>query len=164
MTSIESNAKFLQSVLQDREVSWVTAESCTGGQLAAIMARDPCLSAYLERGFVVYSIASKCELLNVPVADANRNGAVNAQVAIAMALGALKKSQADYALAITGFCGPKQNCEEVGLVFLGYANRDGEAHSIECHFGDIGRAKVMDAAVSSALELMAEATLKHSQE
>lgn len=121
------------------------------------MARDSALGPHLERGFVVYSIDAKCETLGVRRFDAESCDAVNPEVAEAMASGALAKSHADFAIGLTGFCGPQENDEEVGLVYLACAAREGRRFGQEYHFGDIGREAVLDHAVAAALTMMSEA-------
>ncbi|HET6526878.1 CinA family protein [Sphingopyxis sp.] len=148
----------LAAALEATGLSLATAESCTGGQLAALLAGDVKLGPHLERGFVVYSKAAKCELLDVSVEAAERDDAVNAEAAEAMAKGALMYSHADLTIAITGFCGPQQDAEEVGLVHLACAVRGGSVMRQECHFGDIGREQVLDHAVAAALDLLMSAT------
>lgn len=134
-----------------------TAESCTGGQLAALFAADRMLGPHLERGFVAYSKEAKREQLGVPRDLVERCDAVNADAAEAMARGALANSRADIAISITGFCGPPEKDEEVGLVHLACAACDGALTQQECHFGDIGREKVLDHAVNAALDLLVAA-------
>lgn len=159
---MERRSAALAATLKGSELRLATAESCTGGQLAALLARDPALGPHLERGFVVYSADAKCELLGVDRADAERCGAVNTEVAEAMAAGALGQSRADIALAITGFCGPREAEEEVGLVYIACAARDGRRIAQECHFGDLGRESVLDHAVVAALAMMTEAAREQS--
>lgn len=153
---IDRLAARLAGALEGSALRWATAESCTGGQLAALMAREAALGSHLERGFVVYSVDAKCELLGVDRADAERCDAVNPEVAEAMAAGALANSSADFAIALTGFCGPQEKDEEVGLVYLACAARDGRRFAQQCHFGDIGREAVLDHAVAAALAMMIE--------
>lgn len=74
-----------------------------------------------------------------------------------MAAGALAQSRADFAIALTGFCGPREKDEEVGLVYLACHTRRGGRTAQECHFGDIGREAVLDHAVAAALAMMSEA-------
>lgn len=155
--NIERNSDRLAGALDGSGLRWATAESCTGGQLAAIMARHAALGSHLERGFVVYSQEAKCEQLGVDARDAERCKAVNSVVAEAMAAGALTNSRADFAIALTGFCGPQEEDEEVGLVYLACADRKGPRFAQECHFGDIGREAVLDHAVAAALAIMCEA-------
>lgn len=147
----------LVAALKGKTLSFVTAESCTGGQLAALLAADVRLGPHLERGFVVYSTEAKHEVLGVDPADAERCNAVNSEVAEAMAVGALAKSRADIAIGITGFCGPREADEEVGLVHLACVPRGGTPVLQECHFGDIGRQRVLDHAVAGALTLLIHA-------
>lgn len=144
----------LAAALCDNKIRIVTAESCTGGQLAALLAGDIALGSHLERGFVAYSRDAKRELLGVPADAAERCNAVNADAAEAMAKGALANSHADLAVAITGFCGPREKDEEVGLVYLACATKVGGLTGQECHFGDIGRERVLDHAVAAALDLL----------
>lgn len=154
--NIEQNSERLAAALDGSGLRWATAESCTGGQLAAIMARHAALGSHLERGFVVYSQEAKCEQLGVDPRDAKRCKAVNPAVAEAMAAGALTNSRADFAIALTGFCGPQEEEEEVGLVYLACADREGPRFAQECHFGDIGREAVLDHAVAAALAIMCD--------
>ncbi len=154
---IGRHATELARLLSARGLSFATAESCTGGQLAAVLAGDEVLGPHLERGFVVYSADAKCELLGVRRDDVERCEAVNSDVAAAMAKGALANSRADVAISITGFCGPRQGDEEVGLVHLASADRTGRLTHRECHFGDRGRRQVLDSAVAAGLSMMVEA-------
>lgn len=160
---IERRAAELAAALDGCGLRFATAESCTGGQLAAVLARDAALGPHLERGFVVYSADAKCQLLDVDRRDVERCDAVNPEVAEAMAAGALVHSTADIAIALTGFCGPQQNDEEVGLVHLAIRDRSGRCVGQEFHFGDIGREAVLDRAVVAALALMIEAARGSAQ-
>lgn len=155
----EATIRRLTDALQGSDLRIATAESCTGGQLAALFAGDVELGPSLERGYVVYSIDAKCEMLGVDRGDAERCEAVNPEVARAMAEGALERSRADVAVSITGFCGPQQGDEEVGLVFVATATRDA-IEIEEHHFGDPGRPAVIEAAVSVALAMLTDAILK----
>ena len=105
-----------------------TAESCTGGLIAAALTHVPGSSDVFERGFVTYSNAAKTEMLGVPAALIERVGAVSAEVAAAMAEGGLRASQADLCVAVTGIAGPGGGSasKPVGLVWFGLARR-GEA-------------------------------------
>jgi len=155
--TVESEARQLAAVLRGGRLSFATAESCTGGQLAAVLAGDAVLGPHLERGFIVYSADAKCEMLGVDRDDVERCDAVNSDVAAAMAKGALANSRADIAVAITGFCGPREADEEVGLVHLACMDRTGRLAQRECHFGDTGRRRVLDSAVAAALAMMVAA-------
>jgi nicotinamide-nucleotide amidase len=134
-----------------------TAESCTGGLVAATLTAVPGASDVVERGFVTYSNAAKSEMLGVPVWLIERHGAVSEDVARAMAGGALIHSQATLTLAVTGVAGPDGGSEEkpVGLVHLASARRDGEVRHERVLFGDIGRSEIRRACVQRAFSLLA---------
>jgi nicotinamide-nucleotide amidase len=133
-----------------------TAESCTGGLVAALFTEIPGSSAAFDRGFVVYSNAAKHDMLGVPEQIIDANGAVSAQTACAMANGALAHSQADIAIAITGVAGPGGGSAEkpVGLVYLASARKGAPTLPVEMRYGDLGRANVRRAALESALNLI----------
>ena len=149
-----------QSVLEDacaRDLTLATAESCTGGLLASLLTDVEGASHAFDRGFVVYSKQAKCELLGIAPEVVDRCNAVTREVAEAMASGALAGSHADVALGITGFAGPGAPEDEPGLVHLGCAARDGYRAHRECHFGDVGRGEVRNAALRVALEMLRDA-------
>ena len=138
-----------------------TAESCTGGLIAALLTEIPGSSAVVERGFVVYSNDAKVELLGVPAATLALHGAVSEATARAMAEGALKASRADIAVSVTGVAGPDGGSPEkpVGLVWFGCARKGRGAVTREERFGAIGRGAVRLASVRTGLELL-EAALQ----
>lgn len=115
----------LSEYLRKKKLSLVTAESCTGGMIAAVMTDLAGSSDVFERGFVTYSNESKQELLGVPIKMIKTYGAVSAECAKAMAEGALKNSHADIAVSVTGIAGPGGGSAEkpVGLVYIGTAKR-----------------------------------------
>jgi nicotinamide-nucleotide amidase len=154
---VEDSAERLLAEAARRGLSLATAESCTGGLLASLLTDVEGASHAFERGFVVYSEGAKCELLGVAAERIRRCGAVSAEVAIAMAEGALSRSRADIALAITGFAGPGGPGDEPGLVHLACARRGGATRHREAHFGDIGRGPVRIACLRLALEMLEEA-------
>ena len=133
-----------------------TAESCTGGLVAALFTEIPGSSATFDRGFVVYSNAAKQDMLGVPAELIETHGAVSAQTACAMAEGALAHSQADIAIAITGVAGPGGGSAEipVGLVHFASARAGAPTMPVEMRYGDMGRANVRRAALESALDLI----------
>jgi nicotinamide-nucleotide amidase len=133
-----------------------TAESCTGGLVAALFTETPGSSATFDRGFVVYSNAAKHDMLGVPAELIETHGAVSAQTACAMAEGALAHSQADIAIAITGVAGPGGGSAEipVGLVHFASARAGAPTMPVEMRYGDMGRANVRRAALESALDLI----------
>ena len=113
-----------------------TAESCTGGLLAGRLTDVAGSSDVLERGFVTYSNEAKTELLGVPAVLIAKHGAVSAQVARAMAEGALAHGPAEVAVAVTGIAGPGGGTKEkpVGTVFIGLAGKFGTVveHRLNC--------------------------------
>jgi nicotinamide-nucleotide amidase len=133
-----------------------TAESCTGGLLAATFTAIPGCSDCFERGFVTYSNVSKSELLGVPAWLIERHGAVSEDVARAMAGGALNHSHADLAVSITGVAGPDGGTPEkpVGLVYLAGGRREAEIRCERVEFGDLGRAEIRRRSVVRAIELL----------
>lgn len=137
-----------------------TAESCTGGLIAGCLTEIAGSSDVVDRGFVTYSNAAKTEVLGVSSAllEHPGPGAVSAEVAVAMAKGALRISAADVTVSATGIAGPGGASESkpVGLVFLGWARRGGPARAVHHVFpGD--RAAVRLATVREALHLLAGA-------
>lgn len=135
-----------------------TAESCTGGLVAAALTAVADSSAVVECGFVTYSIAAKTEMLGVPAALIADQGAVSEAVARAMADGALMRSRAQLAVSVTGLAGPGGGTAEkpVGLVWLGCARTGTETVAARHVFaGD--RAAVRRAAVVAALGMLARA-------
>jgi nicotinamide-nucleotide amidase len=132
-----------------------TAESCTGGAIAAALTDIAGSSDVFERGFVVYSNEAKTELLGVPAALIDRHGAVSDVVAAAMAEGALAHSHADLAVSVTGIAGPGGGTPKkpVGLVYIGCVRRGG-APAVERHVFAGNRAAVRAATVQRALELL----------
>ncbi len=111
--------------LKKRGLKMATAESCTGGMIAKTITDLPGSSAIFERGFITYSNRSKTELLAVPPELLDKHGAVSAEVARAMATGALEHSDADIAVSCTGIAGPDGGTKDkpVGLVYIGLAGK-----------------------------------------
>ncbi|MEM9576816.1 MAG: CinA family protein [Pseudomonadota bacterium] len=140
-----------------RGVMIATAESCTGGMVAAALTDIAGSSAVVERGFVTYSNAAKSELLGVKQTTLEAHGAVSEAVAIEMATGALSNSAADLAVSITGIAGPGgSEHKPEGRVCFAIAGRDvSEAETVE--FGALGRANVRAAARDHALGLLLRA-------
>lgn len=146
----------LLSVCRERGDLIATAESCTGGLLAATMTAIPGCSDCFERGFVTYSNRSKSEMLGVPFWLIEKHGAVSEDVARAMAGGALIHSQADLAVAITGIAGPDGGTPDkpVGLVYFAAGRRDEAIESEGIMFGDLGRNEVQRRSVVHALKML----------
>jgi nicotinamide-nucleotide amidase len=138
--------------LSERGVMCATAESCTGGMVAAAITDVAGSSAWFDRGFVTYANEAKCELLGVPAATIARHGAVSEATARAMAEGALARSRAFIAVAVTGIAGPGGGSPEkpVGTVCFAWAVRDAPTQAATRRF-DGGRAAVRRAAAAEAL-------------
>jgi nicotinamide-nucleotide amidase len=143
-----------------------TAESCTGGLIAALLTEIPGSSNVLERGFVVYSNEAKQELLGIPAETLATHGAVSEATARALAEGALAKSRADIAVSVTGIAGPDGGTAQkpVGLVHFACARRGAPTVSREERFGDIGRAAVRLASVKVGLDLLEAAGRAHAKQ
>ena len=147
----------LLSLYRAKHLRIATAESCTGGMIAAALTDVAGSSDVFERGFVTYSNEAKTGLLGVPAELIAKFGAVSEQVAREMVAGALRHSQADVAVAVTGIAGPGGGSKEkpVGLVFLAIARKGGDARCERKVFGG-DRAAIRRATVLRALELLAE--------
>ncbi len=133
-----------------------TAESCTGGMVAAALTDIPGSSAVVERGFVTYSNEAKTELLGVPAQVIAAHGAVSEPVARAMAEGALVHSRAQIAVAVTGIAGPGGGTatKPEGLVHFACARAGARTRHAKMEFGAIGRDAVRSASVLRALEML----------
>jgi nicotinamide-nucleotide amidase len=148
-------AESLVALYRLRGLILVTAESCTGGLLAGLITEIPGSSHVLERGYVTYSNRAKQEDLDVGPALLDAYGAVSAEVALAMAEGAIAHSAAAVALAVTGIAGPGGGSADkpVGLVHFA-CGRSGAMTMLEKRFGNLGRHGIRLAAVATALELL----------
>ncbi len=164
---LRKEAARLLDICRDRKLKLVTAESCTGGLLAAYITSIAGASDVLERGFVTYSNDAKVEVLSVEAGVISAAGAVSQQVALAMAAGALLHSRADISAAVTGVAGPGGGSDDkpVGLVHFAVAKRgamtagrmDYRAIHHKEEFGDIGRNVVQEELVAVALRLLVQA-------
>jgi len=152
---LDSCALLARSLLKN---GWLmaTAESCTGGLIAATCTELAGSSNWFERGFVSYSNAAKCELLGVDAALIDAHGAVSEPVVRAMAVGALAHSRAQVAVAVTGVAGPSGGsaAKPVGTVWLAWATPTGVTSEVQHFAGD--RAAVRQATVQYALARLAE--------
>lgn len=157
--ALAARATALLKACRAKSLKIVTAESCTGGLVAALLTEIPGSSDVFERGFVTYSNAAKNQLLGVSEALVDACGAVSPEVARAMADGALTHSKADISVAITGVAGPGGGSAEkpVGLVQFACGRRMAAIRNAEQRFGDIGRAQVRMAAVAFAIGLIEDA-------
>jgi nicotinamide-nucleotide amidase len=140
-----------------RQRGWTlaTAESCTGGMVAAALTSIAGASDVFERGFVTYTDRAKSELLGIDAALIKEHGAVSAETAAAMAAGALAKAPVDLAVSITGIAGPSGGSAEkpVGLVYFGLAVRGGAVVTEKKILGG-DRDGIRYAATLRALELL----------
>lgn len=141
-----------------RGLKLATAESCTGGLIAAALTATPGSSRVFERGYITYSNAAKTTDLAVPTALIDEKGAVSGEVARAMAEGAVKAARVDLALAVTGVAGPDGGTPQkpVGLVYVAAAHRSGKTLGREFRYGDIGRDEVRLRSALAALALTKE--------
>jgi nicotinamide-nucleotide amidase len=151
-----TTAKHLLDLCRKRGLRIATAESCTGGLVAGALTEIAGASDVVERGFVVYSNEAKESMLGVPASTLKRYGAVSAETAVAMAAGALKNSEADISVAITGIAGPGGGTKQkpVGLVHFAAASRGGKCIERRRLFGKISRRRVRERSVAVALELL----------
>jgi nicotinamide-nucleotide amidase len=154
---LRERAKRLLDLYRGRGVRLATAESCTGGLVAAALTAIAGSSDVFECSFVTYSNGAKQKLLGVPAATLRRYGAVSAETAAAMAKGALKRSGADCAVSITGIAGPTGGSKQkpVGLVHFAAANRTGKMLARRRLFGNVGRQRVRELSAMEALALLA---------
>jgi len=152
-----AQAAALLEACRERGVLIATAESCTGGLVAATLTAVPGSSEVVERGFVTYSNAAKSEMLGVPAWLIERHGAVSEDVARAMVGGALTHSRATIAVAVTGIAGPGGGTAEkpVGLVHIAAARSDETVRHERALFGEIGRGEIRRGSVERALSLLA---------
>jgi nicotinamide-nucleotide amidase len=157
--ALKSEAAALLDALRRRELKLATAESCTGGLIAALLTEIPDSSDVVDRGFVTYSNDAKTETLGVPARLIAEHGAVSREVAVAMADGAIAHSRAELAVAVTGVAGPSGGSPQkpVGLVHIAAARLGRSPLHQECRFGDIGRDQIRIKAVEVALALLRRA-------
>lgn len=138
-----------------RNIMAATAESCTGGMIAAALTDIAGSSAVVDRGFVTYSNEAKTDMLGVSQATLYAHGAVSKDTALEMAIGALARSRAGIALSVTGIAGPDGGTTEkpVGLVWFGVARTGAVTVAEKRIFQARGRDFIRGEAVKTALEL-----------
>ncbi len=156
---LKLRAAALLKAYQEKGLKVATAESCTGGLVAALLTEIAGSSSVVERGFVTYSNEAKTEAIGVPADLIAAHGAVSEPVARAMAEGALARSHAHVAVGITGIAGPGGGTatKPVGLVHFGLAREGFTTLHLERRYGDIGREAVRRCAVEDALGLLERA-------
>lgn len=159
LSQVHSDAKKLGDKLKSLQLKLVTAESCTGGQLAQTITSVPGASKWFECGFVTYSILSKQQLLGIDETLLKQHSSTSEEVALAMAKGALNKSSAQVSIAITGVAGPSGGTEKmpVGTVWTAWIQKDGfsKTHR-QHHSGDrlIIRYNAVEYALQTLLNLL----------
>lgn len=141
-----------------KKLTLATAESCTGGLVAAAISDIPGSSWVLDCGFVTYSNEAKQQMLGVTPSTIDVYGAVSTECAAEMAKGALAHAQVDLAVSITGIAGPTGAVpgKPIGLVYFCAASRSGRVIAHDRKFGDIGRPRVRHASVMQALAMLQE--------
>ena len=160
MTALIAEAKAIAVLEACRKagVMIATAESCTGGLIAAALTDIAGSSDVVDRGFVTYSNEAKAEMIGVPMELINRVGAVSKDVALSMAEGTLARSRARATVAVTGVAGPGGGSDEkpVGLVHIASAREGYPTLHRECRFGSKTRDEIRHATVLAALDLVLE--------
>jgi len=151
---VEALVERVLRAASESETALATAESCTGGLLASVLTDVEGRSHVFERGFVVYTDAAKHQVLGVPADLIAVEGAVSEAVARAMAEGAIMRSDAGLAVAITGYAGAAGPGEEEGRVHFALARRGGETLHELRRFGDLGRGPCRLACLRQALTMM----------
>ena len=156
MATLIEQATALLELCRRKQLRIATAESCTGGLIAATLTEIPGSSDVVERGFVTYSNAAKQTMLDVPAAMISQFGEVSRETAEAMATGALANSPAQLAVSVTGIAGPggARPGKPVGLVHFAAATKRGRLIHRERRFGDIGRSQIRHASVLEALDML----------
>ena len=152
------------NLLRKNNLTVTTAESCTGGMVAARLVNVPGVSESLKAGYITYADKAKHKLLGVRKGLLKKKGAVSAEVAEEMAKGAAIFSEADVAIATTGIAGPDGGSEKkpVGLVYIACCVK-GKVTVKECHFSG-NRMKIRESTVANALILMRECILEYCRE
>ncbi len=158
-SALIDRAATLLDAYRSRDWRIATAESCTGGLIAALLTEIPGSSSVVERGFVTYSNEAKTELIGVPADLIAAHGAVSDPVACAMAEGALLRSNATVAVSVTGIAGPggATPTKPVGLVFFALAQADAAPLTLERRYGERSRGDIRLAALEDALGLLEQA-------
>lgn len=158
--SAREAAEALLALCRAQKLTVATAESCTGGLVAAVLTAIAGSSDVVDRGFVTYSNQAKAEMLGVPPGLIECHGAVSEPVARAMAEGALRHSAASLSVAVTGIAGPDGGSPDkpVGLVHFAAARSSRVVHA-ERRFGAIGRDAVRAASVEQALAMLRQLAL-----
>ena len=152
-TTLYGLAERVGTALRERGERLATAESCTGGGIAQALTDVPGSSDWFECGLVTYSNGAKQHLLGVPKAVLDRCGAVSEETVFAMAAGALRQTEATFAVAVSGIAGPAGGTpgKPVGTVWLAWLSRDGAVRKTAKLSLDGDRLQVRRLAVEAAL-------------
>lgn len=152
----EPLARALVLACRARHLTIATAESCTGGRVAAALTDIAGASDVFERGFVTYSNRSKIEMLGVDEGLIDAHGAVSEEVSVAMALGARKTSGTDLSVSITGIAGPGGGSDDkpVGLVHFACCGPQSRLVHTEKRYGPLSRTDIRDVSVEQALKML----------
>lgn len=153
---LEQTAQALIADFSKRGLTIATAESCTGGLIAGLLTEIAGSSAVVDRGYVTYSNQAKIDMLGVPATTLETYGAVSRETALAMAHGALYRSGASLAVAVTGIAGPGGGSAEkpVGLVHLAAMARTGKTLHKAIRLGDLGRETVRLETIRTAIAML----------
>jgi nicotinamide-nucleotide amidase len=154
---LDEQAERLMHRLCDAGLTVATAESCTGGMLAALLTDIEGAGHGFDRGFVSYTKQSKTDLLGIAPDVLDRNDAVSEVAARAMAEGAIDRSKADLAVAVTGFAGPAGPGKEEGLVHFALARRGRPTKHRAEHFGALGRGTIRVKSLKAMLDMLEQA-------
>ena len=159
MNKREEHARAVLAACEAQGLMLATAESCTGGMIAAALTDIAGSSSVVDRGFVTYSNEAKMEMLGVSADTLAAHGAVSSETVLEMAAGALNRSRAGIAISVTGIAGPGGGSAEkpVGLVWFGLALRGREIIAEKRLFTGLDRAGVRAATVDTALQMVLEA-------
>ncbi|WP_375620769.1 MULTISPECIES: CinA family protein [unclassified Bartonella] len=154
----EKHAHEVLNTFRQKGLLLTTVESCTGGLIAACLTNIAGSSDVLDCGFVVYSNESKIRLVGVCAELIRTYGAVSKEVALAMAEGGLKHSQADIAVSVTGIAGPGGASldKPVGLVHCAVAYKNHSPLHKEMHFAHLNRNAIRHATVENAFKMILE--------
>ncbi|WP_395685546.1 CinA family protein [Aestuariivirga sp.] len=158
MTFSDELLQAAQQLIQDcriRNLRLATAESCTGGLISALITSIAGCSDVFDSGFVSYSNTAKTTMIGVPATLIDRFGAVSAEVALAMADGALSRSNADIAIAVTGIAGPGGGSAQkpVGLVYCAARRKGAQPLQSRLELGDIGRDSIRLGTAETAVRM-----------
>ncbi len=155
---LRGTANALLDLCKTKKLTLATAESCTGGLVAATLSEISGSSLVLDRGFVSYSNMAKQQMLGVTPATIDVFGSVSRECAEEMAKGALAHAPVDLAVSITGIAGPTGAVpgKPIGLVYFCAASRSGRVIAHDRKYGDIGRANVRRESVLQALAMLRE--------